>query len=347
MHETVGYSRVATPTAAPARSVAVRSSLTPFATPGMAARTTVRTTSWAAVVLALLASSTLALMVAAAPAHAQDTEEQLAAEGYVVEDGADDVDESRLASTIEDARRDGVELSAAFLADAPEGAEAAADSLVEGLGGVVLVVTPDEIGASGEEYSSADIDAALDAAADELGADDDPVDAVAAFASELGEGTAMDGFDTSQLPGPLAGMSPTTLILGAIAILVVFALLRRLLGGGRRRRRYQGGMHEPGYGGYRGGYGSRRRGGMGGGLVGGLLGGAIGGRMARGRGDTNGSVRRSAGTRTGRSGGSAGRSSGSRNSRSRSSGSRSSGSRSSGSRSRSSGRSRGSGSRRR
>ena len=274
----------------------------------------------AAVVVGMLAA--LGLLLAPPPAQAQGVADELAATGYVVEDGADDVDDSRLEDAVGDARNQGVDLSVAFLAEDPEaGAEAEADSLAERVDGVVLVVSPSEIGASSATHSSGQIDSALDAAADELGSSDDPVDAVVAFADELESATAGAGFDTSQLPGPLAGLSVPALIIGAIAVLVVLSLLGRLLGGGRRRGGHQGPMGQPGYG---RGYGRRRRGGMGGGFVGGLLGGALGGRMARGGGGQSASRRGSA-TRgrssSSRSSSSRSRSSGSR-SRSRSSGSR-------------------------
>ncbi|MFO8074682.1 MAG: hypothetical protein ACQETV_04565 [Actinomycetota bacterium] len=235
--------------------------------------------------LALVLAALLLLGDAAA---GQDVVEEVLAEGYLVEPGADDVDEADLRSALEDARGDGVDLVVAFLAsEAAGGAEALADDLVEAGGGVALVVTPEEVGGASAQHGDADVDAALDAALARLGPDDDPVEGVRAFAASLGQGTgSTDGADvTDSLPGPLGDVGLGTIVVGVVVLLVVLSLLRRVLGGGRRRRR--------GYGGY-----GRRRGGLGRGLMGGLLGGAIGGRMGRRRGGYGGGATTSMPTRT-------------------------------------------------
>ncbi len=271
----------------------------------------------------------VALLLLAPTALGQDVVEVVLDEGYVVEPGADDVDEGDLRATLDEARGDGVDLAVAFLAAEPAGgAEALADDLIDARGGVALVVTPEEVGGASAQHGDAEVDRALDAALASLGPDDDPVDGVRAFTASLQQETgATDGADvTESLPGPLGGIGIGTIIIGIIVLVVVVSLLGRIFGGGRRRRR--------GYGGH-GGYG-RRRGGMGRGFMGGLLGGAVGGRMARRRGGAYGGSRTTS-TRTGTSGGTSRSRSGSA-SRSRGSASRSRGS---------SSRSRGSSSRRR
>jgi len=270
----------------------------------------------------------VALLLLAPTALGQDVVEVVLDEGYVVEPGADDVDEGDLRATLDEARGDGVDLAVAFLAAEPAGgAEALADDLIDARGGVALVVTPEEVGGASAQHGDAEVDRALDAALASLGPDDDPVDGVRAFTASLQQETgATDGADvTESLPGPLGGIGIGTIIIGIIVLVVVVSLLGRIFGGGRRRR---------GYGGH-GGYG-RRRGGMGRGFMGGLLGGAVGGRMARRRGGAYGGSRTTS-TRTGTSGGTSRSRSGSA-SRSRGSASRSRGS---------SSRSRGSSSRRR
>lgn len=270
----------------------------------------------------------VALLLLAPTALGQDVVEVVLDEGYVVEPGADDVDEGDLGATLDEARGDGVDLAVAFLAAEPAGgAEALADDLIDARGGVALVVTPEEVGGASAQHGDAEVDRALDAALASLGPDDDPVDGVRAFTASLQQETgATDGADvTESLPGPLGGIGIGTIIIGIIVLVVVVSLLGRIFGGGRRRR---------GYGGH-GGYG-RRRGGMGRGFMGGLLGGAVGGRMARRRGGAYGGSRTTS-TRTGTSGGTSRSRSGSA-SRSRGSASRSRGS---------SSRSRGSSSRRR
>ncbi len=262
-----------------------------------------------------------ALVILASPAWGQDVVATVLDEGYVVEAGADDVDEGDLRAALDDARDDGIDLAVAFLAAEPAGgAETLADDLIDERGGVALVVTPEEVGGASAQHADAEVDRALDAALGSLGPDDDPVDGVRAFTASLRQETG--GADaTESLPGPLGGIGLGTIIIGIIVLVVVLSLLGRILGGGRRRRRAYGG-----HGGYR-----RRRGGMGRGFMGGLLGGAVGGRMARRRGGTYGGTpttstrtRSTGGTTRSRSG-SASRSRGS-SSRSRGSSSRSRGS---------------------
>lgn len=265
----------------------------------------------AVVVAAVVLAAGLA---AAGPAAATERAAALGDDGVLVQPGAEEVDRQALVAAVQTARAAGVSLSVAILAaDPPDGAEAEADRLVDQAGGVVLVLTPVEIGAVSATHGDRAVDAALDAASPQFAEGGSIPAGVETFGRELaaaGEG----GLDTSALPGPLSGINPSTLVVGAIVLVVALIVLPRLLGGGRRRRRSgMGGMG--GMGGY--GHRGRRRGGGGlaGGFLGGMAGGALGGRHRGGTRNTTSSRSRGSSTpsrgSSSRSRGSASRSRGS------------------------------------
>lgn len=273
---------------------------------------------WARQSLLAVLGAAAVVALAAVPAAAERTV-ALGDDGVLVESGAEEVDRGALTAAVRSVRSSGVPLSVALLAeDPPGGAEAEADRLVEQTGGVVLVLTPAEVAAGSADHSDQQVDAGLDAAASQLDAGGDIPAGVETFGRELATAGG-GGLDTTDLPGPLAGVSVQTLVIGAIVAMVVLSMLRRLLGGGRRRRGLgsPGGAGRHGSGRYGSGrYGSsrgRRRGG--GGLAGGVLGGLAGGAL---RGRHRGGSRPGSSSRPTRSRGSA--------SRSRSSSSRSRGS---------------------
>lgn len=260
-------------------------------------------------------------LAAAGPAAATQTTAGLGDDGVLVQPGAEEVDRQALVAAVQTARAAGVALSVAILAaDPPGGAEAEADRLVDQAGGVVLVLTPGEVGAVSADHGDRAVDAALDAASPQFGEGGSIPAGVETFGRELaqaGEG----GLDTSALPGPLSGISMSTLVIGGIVLLAVLVVLPRLLGGGRRRRRGGiGGMG--GMGGY-GGHRRRRRGGGGlaGGFLGGMAGGALGGRHRGGTRNTPSRTRSSSTPSRGSSSRSRGSASRSRGSSSRSRGS--------------------------
>lgn len=251
----------------------------------------VRTAGWGPALLGLVA----AVAVLGASPAAAEVAADLADEPVVVESGAAGVDADALRTVVDDARDAGTALRVGVLAEDTAGtAEALAENALAGAGGgTVLVVSPDEVAADSDEHSGGDLDRALDAWLD--AGEDDVVAGTEAFVGALDGG----GFDTSGLPGPLAGMNPMVLLIGGI---ILFVVLMSLLGRGRRRARRRG---------YRRGY---RRGGVGTGVAAGATGAAIASR--RSRRSTGGS--RSRGSRGSSGSRSRSRSRGSSRSRSRS-----------------------------
>ncbi|MEX2621177.1 MAG: hypothetical protein WD250_13270 [Egibacteraceae bacterium] len=103
---------------------------------------------------------------------------------------------------------------------------------------MVWVLTPGEVAASSADHSDRQVDAALDAAAAQLGPGGDLPAGVETFGRELAT-VGGGGLDTTDLPGPLSGVSIQTLVIGGIVVLVG-GVLGGLAGSALRGRHRRG-----------------------------------------------------------------------------------------------------------
>jgi HAMP domain-containing protein len=172
-----------------------------------------------------------AIALPARAATPGDVAELLARQGYVVEDGAEPVDERELARVVSGARARGVVLLPVFLAtDPPGGAIGFADEVLARVGaGTVVVLSPQEIGVSSAAYGDAEVGEALDVAAAQLEAGN-AVDGLATFAAALAGGRVPVGREAARDDGGFGGVA---LVLGGLAVAGVLVFVSQA----RTRRR--------------------------------------------------------------------------------------------------------------
>ena len=181
---------------------------------------------------ALLLLSTLGLLLlVAAPAAAQsisDIEDELRADGVFVEEGAEG-SQTELRRSVADARDAGITLYVVSMRGSSTDAESLADSLRDRIGGTVLVVTPESLGASSASLSQTDLDRGLDAFSGTV--DAGTVSFVEAIAGSTGAGNSGDSTTAGGSGG--SGWSFLIVLLVIVGLIVAVVVFVR----SRNRRR--------------------------------------------------------------------------------------------------------------
>ncbi len=178
--------------------------------------------------LALLA---LLVAVPALAATPDDAEADLRDRGFYVEPGARRIDEAALSDLIGELGNRGIRLAVAILDEDPAGgATTFADASVDRLGSatVIVLTRSDLVGVASEQFTQAELEAALNMA-DEAGGDD--LSYVTNFAEGLREIVAGDEVEPSATVAPsegggAGGLILLLLVVGGLVLVVVLVVRR-------------------------------------------------------------------------------------------------------------------------